>query len=146
LKKLRAEPYISRGAIGGAIGGLSAIVLAGLWWVYTGLTEGLSSLLIVGFALALMGGAVTGVAVGYIIWRVALKTGKNPHPLFRAAIGVAVVLVLGVLTNILNGGGRPLAFEFAYAIIVGALPGFLAHSAGAVGDDGAASGNVEGRA
>ena len=145
MKKLRAEPYILRGAVGGALGGLLAIALVSLWWVYSGLTEGLGSMLIVGFALALMGGAVAGVAVGYIVWRLALKTGKNPPPLLRAAIGVAVVLVWGALTNILNGGGRSLAFELAYAVIVGALPGLMAHSAGAVGD-GAAASNVEGRA
>ena len=145
MKRRRVEPYVGRGALGGALGGLLAVVLVGILWAYGGLTEGLGSMLIVGFALALMGGAVTGLAVGYIIWTRAVKAGSDPHPVVRALIGVGVVLAWSLLMSILNGRSVPLAFSVIYAIVVGALPGLMARAKGDV-DSGVAEGSTEGRA
>jgi len=111
--------------------------LVGVLWVYGGVTEGLGSVLIVGFALALMGGAVSGVVVGYIIWTRAVKTGRDPHPFVRAVIGVGVVLAWSLVTSILGGRGLSLGFNLIYAIVVGALPGLFARAAGGVENGGA---------
>jgi hypothetical protein len=64
MMKPAFEPYLWGGVKGGIIGGILLVALAGAYWIYSGTTEGLASMLFIGFALAPMGGAITGLVVG----------------------------------------------------------------------------------
>ena len=131
MQQPNVEPYIARGALGGALGALLMVGFVGIQWAYSGLTEGLASTLIISFALALIGGPVTGVIIGYVIWMRAAKIGVNPHPVVRVLIGIGVLLALSIFTTVtglIRGRDVTIVPELLYAVVVGIPTGLLARS------------------
>jgi peptidoglycan/LPS O-acetylase OafA/YrhL len=128
MLKTGIEPYLWRGALGGAIGVLIGIGLLAVYSVSAGLNNLLPQLIAAGLSIGLAGGALAGGIIGAIIFRVAAKKGRDPQAQVRVLIGVGSILVFSLLVNLLSGRRESFLLTLAYALVIGALPGLLARS------------------
>lgn len=128
LYDLRWEPYVWRGALGGAIGTL-VVILAGAVYVWLRFGAGyLDDGFIIIVFFGPIGGVITGVAIGYIIYRVSNRMGKQLNKLLRIAIGVGCVFAFALLTSLTKSGPLHLVIELGYAVAVGGLAGLMARA------------------
>lgn len=126
------EPYVWRGALGGAVGYL-LLAIAGVlyYWSYSG-SQGLAEVIVVGGLFGLIGGAIAGIVIGFLIWRITLKIGEEPSAIIRLLIGTGAFLIYDLVTHMYpNQGIRPL-FSLIFAVLGGGLSGLLAHRKDAV--------------
>jgi hypothetical protein len=121
------EHYVWRGALGGAIGYLLLEVAAIVYyWTYSG-SQGPVGKIVAGGVFGLIGGAITGIVIGFLIWRITLKMGKEPSTIIRFCIGTCAFLIYYLLTHLYPYQEvRPL-FALIFAILGGGLSGLLAH-------------------
>ena len=128
MQQPKVDSYLTRGALGA----LLMIVIIGLQWSYSGLLKDLnSSLIVAGFALALLGGTATGLIIGSIIQMRAARIGKNPHPVERVLIGVGVLIAWSMFTSVKDlicGREILIWIDLLYAVVIGIPTGLLASS------------------
>jgi hypothetical protein len=120
------ESFVWRGAFGGASGGLLVMLVAGIYVASRFGMGTFQDLLVFGGVFSVIGGAVTGLAVGFVIWRVACKRGKQLSAVLRIVVGSSCVLIYSLLVELTKSGPSRLLFTLGYAISVGGLAGLLA--------------------
>lgn len=128
LYDLRWELYVWRGALGGGIGTL-VVVLAGevYNWLRFG-TGSLGDVFVIAGLFGLISGPVTGLAIGFVIFKVTRRSGKQPNNTLRFAIGAGCVFAYILLTNLTKSGPILLTFDLGYAVAVGGLAGLMARA------------------
>jgi hypothetical protein len=119
------ETYVWRGALGGVVGSVLGVLLAAAYVVLRFGSGTLRDLLVIGGVFALAGGAIAGLTIGYVIYRVARKRGR-PGVLTRTVIGFAGLLVFSLLLNVTNLDLSRFVFDIAYALLVGGVAGLMA--------------------
>jgi hypothetical protein len=123
------EPYVWKGALGGILGNMLAIIIGVIYiWTRFGWEYGARDLLLVGWLLSLLSGPIAGVAIGFIIWKVVGKIGKEPKTIVRCSIGAGVLILYSLLTNLTKAEPWHPAFILMYSITVGGMSGLLAKS------------------
>ena len=126
------EPFVWRAVIGGVIGNTIVILIASgsLGFVVGVDREFLRDFLFIGTVLALTSGALVGVGVGYLIYRLTLRWGGQPGILVRVAVGLACCLVLTSWRSLISLNLSAFAFDFVYALLVGGVAGLMAQVSG----------------
>lgn len=121
------EPYVWRGALGGALGNL-LVVLFGAAYVLLrfGNSALLRHLLLFGGVLALVAGTIVGLVIGFVIFEVTRKSGRRLNMLLRVLIGSICFLAYMLLTGLNSSRTYPMAFTVIYAVLVGGLAGLMA--------------------
>ncbi len=126
--ELNWEPYVWRGALGGVVG---MFVVVAVGTVYVLLRLGVDNLVGQFVLLGVMGlvsGVITGLAIGYVIYKVTKRRGAEPNHLMRITIGIGMVLAYELLTALTSNHPFHPAFEVGYAVAVGGLAGFFAQA------------------
>ena len=122
------EPYVGRGALGGVIGNVIFVLLGAVYFtVRYGpgyFREALISVLI----LALVTGALIGLAVGFVIYKLTCRWQKQPGRAMRVAIGSICFLAFFSFQHLTKADLQSVAFDFAYAILVGGFAGLMARA------------------
>jgi hypothetical protein len=121
------EPYVWRGIVGGVIGHVSFILLGGVFVAMRFGAEYLNDLLLIGGILSLIGGAIIGLAVGFVIYKLTQRWRKQPGSGARIAIGSASFFLFLVL-DFAKLDLSVVVFSFVYAILVGGLAGLMARA------------------
>jgi len=67
------EPYVGRGALGGSIGMLVVVAIGTLYVLMRYGSHNLIEALVVAGLMAIISGVITGLAVGYMIYRIRLR-------------------------------------------------------------------------
>ncbi|HYX29559.1 MAG TPA: hypothetical protein VE863_13415 [Pyrinomonadaceae bacterium] len=126
--ELTWEPYVWRGALGGTLGMLGVVAVA---MAYVLLRFGSDSLIepfVIMGVMGLVSGVITGLAIGYVIYKVAQRRGAEPTHAWRIAIGIAAVLAYELLTGLTSNRPFHPTFVVGYAVAVGGLAGFLSRA------------------
>jgi hypothetical protein len=136
--KFSWAPYVGYGALGSVIGNVLVLLLAG---VYISMRFGTSflrnlhylrdSVTIVGtvpLVVSLVVGAMIGLAVGFVIYALTQKCGKQPNAGRRATIGFVSFFLIYSLVYVRRFTVFSVAFDIAYAALVGGLAGLMARS------------------
>jgi hypothetical protein len=126
-RELRWEPYVWRGILGGVIGHVSFILLGGVFVAMRFGAEYLNDLLFIGGILSLIVGAIIGLAVGFVIYKLTQRWRKQPGSGARIAIGSASFFLFLVL-DFARLDLSTVVFSFAYAILVGGFAGLMART------------------
>ena len=126
--ELRWEPFVWRGALGGAIGMVAGGAVAIAFVLFHLGTDHISEGFLTMGVFGVVSGVLTGMAVGYIIYKVTKRWRTQPMIATRIAIGTICVLAYGLLTSLT--GTRPfhMVFEIGYAVAVGGLAGLMART------------------
>ena len=119
------EPYVWRGILGGVIGNVLFILLGAVFVALRFGATYLTDLLIIGGIMSPIVGALIGLAVGFVIYKLAQRWGKQPGGGARVAIGSASFFLF-LLLDSAKLDLSSVVFSFAYAIIVGGFAGFMA--------------------
>ena len=124
------EPFVWRAVLGGIIGNLIAILIAsGSRGFVVGIDrEFLRDFLIIGSVLALTSGALIGVGVGYLIYKLSLRWGRQPGIMVRVAVGLACCLVLTSWRNLISPNLAAIGFDLVYALLVGGVSGLMSQA------------------
>ena len=122
------EPYVGRGVLGGMIGTLLVVIIGTIYVVVRFGPQNLGEMLVIMGVFGLASGAVAGIAVGYIIYKITGRTKTQPNAMFRIAIGTGCLLVYGLLTNITSSRPLHATFEVGYALVVGGLAGLMSRA------------------
>lgn len=121
------EPYVWRGTLGGVIGNIVFILLGAVFTTMRFGANYLNDVLIIGGIFSLLGGALTGLAIGFVIYKIAQRRGKQPDGVARFVIGSAsFFLFLSLGLSELNLSH--VVFRFAHAIFAGGLAGLMARA------------------
>src|SRR3954447_15366423 len=80
------EPYVGRGALGGSIGMLVVVAIGTLYVLMRYGSHNLIEALVVAGLMAIISGVITGLAVGYMIYRIRLRR----HAQLTAAMRIAI--------------------------------------------------------
>ena len=128
------QKLLLRGALGGAAGGfLGAAVLWPFYKPHYG--QGTESRWFVLFLLAYSPfAAAVGAAIGTMIWRVRVKTGRDINLFIRALLGASSAGVLGILVSLVLHTDADRAFSAVsytmfyakYGLFVGTIAGIFA--------------------
>jgi hypothetical protein len=129
-KTLRWEPFVWRAVLGGVIGNMIVILIAsGSRGFVVGVDrEFLRDFLVIGSVLALTSGALMGIGVGYVIYRLTLRWGRQPGIMVRIAVGLACCLVLTSSRSLISLKLSAIGFDLVYALLVGGVAGLMAHA------------------
>jgi len=129
-KTLRWEPFVWRAVLGGVIGNMTAVLIAsGSRGFVVGIDrEFLRDFLIIGTVLALTSGALIGVGVGYVIYRLTLRWKRQPGIMVRVAVGLACCLVLASSRSLIGMRLSSIGFDLVYALLVGGVAGLMAQA------------------
>lgn len=129
--ELTWEPYVWRGALGGVVG-MFVVVAMGTAYVLLrfGVDNLVEQFVILGVmgVMGLAGGVSTGLAVGYVIYKVTRRRGAEPNHAMRIAIGIGMVLAYELLTDLTSNRPFHPTFVVGYAVAVGGLAGFFSQA------------------
>jgi len=126
--KLDWEPYVWQGTLGGVIGNVCLVLLGAIYVVARFGTSYLTDGLVIAFIGGLLAGALLGLSVGFVIYKLTQRWGKQPNSAVRFAIGTACCLAFFLFLNLTNGRLSSVAFSLGYAILVGGFAGFLSRA------------------
>ena len=126
--ELTWEPYVGRGALGGALGMLLFVAVLTIYVLLRFGVDDLSQLLVVMGVMGLLGGVITGLAVGYVIYKLTVRRGSQLTILSRILIGIAVVVTYELLTGLTGRQPFHPTFVVGYAVSAGGLAGLFARS------------------
>jgi hypothetical protein len=120
------EPYVWRGALGGAVSAVAVVLVGAIYvWLRVGAAN-LAEHFVVAGVFGLIGGGITGLAVGFVIFKTTSRTGTQPNHAMRIVIGVGCVLALDLI-GLISGSLHP-EFVVCWAVAVGGLPGLMARA------------------
>jgi len=117
------EPYVWRGALGGSVGMLVVVAVGTAYVLLRFGAANLVELFVIMGVMGLVSGVITGLAVGYVIYKVTRRRGAEPNHAMRIAIGIGMVLAYELLTNLTSNRPFHLTFVVGYAVAVGGLAG-----------------------
>jgi len=126
--ELSWEPYVGRGVLGGVLGFLAFVLLGAIFVTPRFGSDAVRDLLLVGSVAALLSGALMGLAVGFVIYKVRRKWGKQPGIAVRFMIGFACLLAFLEMKDLLDSAPSSLLFNLTFAILVGGLAGLMARA------------------
>ena len=119
-------PFVFGGIMGGLIGSLLIASVGAIYIWRTG-GEFLGQFLAASLGLGLIGGAIAGIAVGYVIFSVTKRQRKQPGHALRFAIGAGCLLAAYTLLHPPRSK-FDLLFNAGFALVVGGLAGLTARA------------------
>jgi hypothetical protein len=122
------EPYVGRGALGGSIGMLVVVAIGTLYVLMRYGSHNLIEALVVAGLMAIISGVITGLAVGYMIYRIRLRRHAQLTAAMRIAIGIGAVLAYQTLAQLTRTEPFHPIFVIGYAVAVGGLAGLFARA------------------
>src|SRR5258706_3350528 len=85
----------------------------------------LRHLLVFGGFLSLVAGTIAGLSIGFVIFEVTRKSGRQLNMLLRILIGSVCFLAYLLVTRLNSNRSFPIAFTVIYAGLVGGFAGLL---------------------
>ena len=122
------EPYVGRGALGGTIGMLVVVAIGTSYILMRYGSENLIELFLVMGVLGIISAVITGLAVGYLIYRITVRRRAQLTAAMRIVIGIGVVLAYQMLTQLTSSQPFHPTFVVGYAVSVGGLAGLFARA------------------
>ena len=86
--------------------------------------------LLFGGVLALVAGTIAGLLIGFFIFEITRKSGRELNMLVRMLIGSLCFLAYLLLTDLNSHRSYPLTFNVIYAALVGGSAGLMARAKG----------------
>jgi|GEM_PF-3427774 len=126
--ELTWEPYVGRGALGGALGVLLVVAVGTIYVLLRFGAYDLTQLLVVMGVMGVVDGVITGLAVGYMIYKLTARRGSQLTIVSRIPIGIVVVLTWELLRGLTSSEPFHPTFVVGYARSVGGLAGLFARS------------------
>ena len=126
--ELTWESYVGRGALGGALGMLLFVAVLTIYVLLRFGVYDLTQLLVVMGIAGLMSGVITGLVVGYVIYKLTVRRGSQLTIVSRILIGIVVVLTYELLTGLTGRQPFHPIFVVGYAVSAGGLAGLFTRS------------------
>lgn len=126
--ELSWEPFVWRGMLGGIIGMLVVVAVATIYTLVRWGSSGFFDELVIMDAMGLIGGVVTGIGVGCVIYKITKRRTTQPTMAARILIGTICVLTYSLFSNLIGTRSFHLTFYICYAVAVGGLAGLMARA------------------
>ena len=117
------EPFVGRGALGGALGGFILFFLVSIYvfdsdnLIYTVILPGVFGPIV---------GLIEGSIVGLIVFNWGQRSKRVPDKVVRILIGVVCLFVYLSLVTFLKSGPHHYLFDLGHAALVGGMAGIMA--------------------